>query len=348
MNLDKILAKGWIPDPLLRMAIRFRLASKLRKQKIEDVEERSNRKKLFIEDLKDQPIAIETERANEQHYELPPEFFKKILGNNLKYSSGYWSKDTSKHDLRGCLTRAEEDMLKLNAIRADLHDGQNVLELGAGWGSLTLYMAERMPKSRITSISNSESQIEYIKEQAEKRGLNNIEVFSEDINDFQPELEKYDRVVSVEMFEHMRNYQKLFAKIYMALRPGGKLFIHIFNHHTYPFIYENKSESDWMTRHFFAGGTMPSQDLFNYFADGLDLENHWAVSGEHYKKTLEAWLQMMENNKKEIQKIFIETYGRENSNKWWNYWRTFFIASAEFFGYKDGNEWFISHYLFKK
>ncbi|MFN2363446.1 MAG: cyclopropane-fatty-acyl-phospholipid synthase family protein [Halarsenatibacteraceae bacterium] len=348
MNLDKILAKGWVPDLLLRLAVKSRLSSKLRRQRVEDIEERSNRLKLFIEDLKEQPIAIKTDRANEQHYELPSEFFEKILGDNLKYSSGYWEEEVPEHDLEESLTKAEKDMLELTLVRADLHDGQNILELGAGWGSLTLFMAERMPQSRITAISNSKSQIEYIKAQAVNRGLENIEVISEDINNYQLEPGKYERVVSVEMFEHMRNYQRLFAKVNSSLKPAGKLFIHIFNHHTYPFLYENKSESDWMTRHFFAGGTMPSQDLFNYFADGFDLENHWAVSGEHYQKTLEAWLKMMDKSKAEIQKIFIDTYGSKNYQKWWNYWRTFFIASAEFFGYAEGNEWFISHYLYKK
>jgi len=348
MNLDKILAKGWVPDLLIRLAVKFRLSSKLRRQRVEDVEERSNRLKLFIEDLKDQPIAIKTERANQQHYELPSEFFTKILGDNLKYSSGYWEEENSEHDLEESLTKAEADMLELTVVRADLHDGQNILELGAGWGSLTLFMAKRMPQSRITAISNSKSQIKYIKDQAVNQGLKNIEVISADINNYQPEPEKYDRVVSVEMFEHMRNYQQLFAKINSSLKPAGKLFIHIFNHHTYPFLYENKSDSDWMTRHFFAGGTMPSQDLFNYFAAGFDLENHWSVSGEHYQKTLEAWLKMMDKRRAEIQEILIDTYGSKNHQKWWNYWRTFFIASAEFFGYAGGNEWFISHYLYKK
>lgn len=348
MNLDKILAKGWVPDPVLRLAIKFRLKFKLKNQRIWDVEERSNRLKLFIEDLKEQPIAIKTERANQQHYELPSEFFEKILGDNLKYSSGYWNEEVSEHDLEESLTKSEKDMLELTVFRADLKDGQNILELGAGWGSLTLFMAERMPQSRITAISNSKSQINYIKNQAVNRGLENIEVISADINNYQPGLEKYERVVSVEMFEHMRNYQKLFTKINSALKPTGKLFIHIFNHHTYPFLYENKSDSDWMTRHFFAGGTMPSQDLFNYFAEGFDLENHWAVSGKHYQKTLESWLKMMDKNKVEIQEIFIDTYGSNNYQKWWNYWRTFFIASAEFFGYAKGNEWFISHYLYRK
>lgn len=348
MNLDKILAKGWVPDLLLRLAVKFRLSSKLRRQRVEDVEERSNRLKLFIEDLKDQPIAIKTERANQQHYELPSEFFEKILGDNLKYSSGYWAEEVSEHNLEESLTKTERDMLALTIERADLQDGQDILELGAGWGSLTLFMAEKMPQSRITAISNSKSQIKYIQEEAVNRSLKNIEVISADINNYQPESEKYDRVISVEMFEHMRNYQRLFTKINSALKPAGKLFIHIFNHHTYPFLYEDKSESDWMTRHFFAGGTMPSQSLFNYFADGFDLENHWAISGEHYQKTLEAWLKMMDKNKAEIQEIFIDTYGRKNYKQWWNYWRTFFIASAEFFGYSGGNEWFISHYLYKK
>lgn len=348
MNLDKILAKGWIPDLLLRFAIKSRLSAKLRRQEVEDIEERSNRMNLFIEDLKEQPIAIKTNRANQQHYELPPEFFEKILGDHLKYSSGYWNEEISRHNLSEYITKAEEDMLDLTVTRADLHDGQEILELGAGWGSLTLFMAEKMSQSKITAISNSNSQIEYIKKLAAERGLDNIEFIAADINNYQPEPEKYNRIVSVEMFEHMRNYQKLFAKINPALKPGGKLFIHVFNHHTYPFLYENKSDSDWMTRHFFAGGTMPSQDLFNYFADGFDLENHWAVSGEHYQKTLEAWLQMMDKRKNEIQEIFIETYGRKDFKKWWNYWRTFFIASAEFFGYAGGNEWFLSHYLYKK
>jgi cyclopropane fatty-acyl-phospholipid synthase-like methyltransferase len=347
VDIDSLLAKGWIPDSILRLSVRKILAKKIKNQQISDVEKRQAEFLAFIEDLKSQPIAVQTKKANEQHYELPPEFFEKILGKNLKYSCCLWPEDHIKEELPPYLDQAEEDMLELSSDRAELENGQNILELGCGWGSMTFYMAEKFPDSTITAISNSRFQIEYISNMAEKRSIKNIEVEAADINNYSTE-EKFDRIISIEMFEHMRNYQKLMQKIRKFLKKEGKLFIHIFTHHRYPFTYHDKSSSDWMARYFFSGGTMPSQDLLHYFNAGLNLEKQWAVSGCHYRKTLEAWLIKMDEKKEEIWPIFVETYGQDNAKKWWNYWRLFFISTAEFFAYNKGNEWFISHYLFKR
>ena len=342
MNLDKILAEGWLPDFMLRYSIRRLLEYKIKNQQIAEVEKRSVKLNKFISELKEQPIAVQTDAANEQHYELPPSFFEKILGENLKYSSCYWE-DFKKSSLK----EAELAMLKLSTERAELKAGQEIMDLGCGWGSLSFYIAENYPESRVTAVSNSQLQIDYIKAEARARKLSNLEVKKADINNFQTE-KKYDRVLSIEMFEHMRNYQLLLDKISDFLKKDGKLFVHIFTHHTYPYLYKDRGNMSWMARHFFSGGTMPSQDLLHYFCDQLALEKQWAVSGSHYQKTLLSWLQKMDDQKKEIRAIFADTYGADQVEKWWNYWRTFFISSAEFFGYNNGNEWFISHYLFEK
>ncbi|ADQ13684.1 SAM-dependent methyltransferase [Halanaerobium hydrogeniformans] len=342
MNLDKILAEGWLPDFLLRYSIRKLLAHKIKNQQITDVEKRSTKLNEFIAELKEQPIAVQTDAANEQHYELPPAFFGKILGDNLKYSCCYWE-DFKKSTLED----SELAMLELSTKRAEIENGQEIMDLGCGWGSLSFYIAENYPDCSVTAVSNSQLQIDYIQKKARARKLKNLRALKADINNFQPERE-YDRVLSIEMFEHMRNYQLLFDKVSDFLKTDGKLFVHIFSHHTYPYLYEDRGSMSWMARHFFSGGTMPSQDLLHYFCGNLSLEKQWAVSGSHYQKTLLSWLQKMDEQKEEIRKIFEQTYGAEQAEKWWNFWRTFFISSAEFFGYNDGNEWFISHYLFKK
>lgn len=342
MNLDKILAKGWLPDFLLRYAIRKVLAHKLKKQRIPDVEKRFEKLNQFIAGLKEEAIAVQTDAANEQHYELPPAFFEKVLGENLKYSCCYWE-DSQQNSLK----QAELAMLKLSVERAEIKPGQKIMDLGCGWGSLSFYIAENYPDCSVTALSNSQLQIDYIKTKAEAKKLHNLQAKKADINSFQPEAE-YDRVLSIEMFEHMRNYQLLLNKIASFLKADGKLFVHIFSHHSYPYLYEDRGDMSWMARYFFSGGTMPSQDLLHYFCDQLTLDKQWAVSGSHYQKTLLSWLQKMDQEQKEIRTIFKQTYGAEEVEKWWNYWRTFFISSAEFFGYNNGNEWFISHYLFKK
>lgn len=345
MNLDHLLGRHILPDALMRFAVRWILKNKLKKETITDIEEHQAYLETFVENLKKQPIAVNTPDANWQHYELPPEFFEVVLGQRLKYSCCYWPQKLSSPELSRHLDRAEVEMLALTCERAELTDGQEILELGCGWGTLCLYAAEKYPSSRITAISNSRSQIEYIKARAEEKGLDNLLVRTADINDFEAG-QKYDRVVSVEMFEHMRNYEALMKKVTSFIKPGGKLFVHIFSHRSHPFLYENRSERDWMTRYFFLGGTMPSQDLLHYFTGALHLEKQWALSGIHYQKTLEAWLQKMDRQKNVIMPLFHETYGPEEAEKWWNYWRLFFLSCAEFFGFRGGNEWFISHYRF--
>ncbi len=346
MNLDKLLARR-LPDSLLRLAVRLILRRKTKLQEIEDIEEHQTYILNFVDSLKKEKIAVHTDDANEQHYELPPQFFKAVLGKWLKYSCGYWTNFPDLGRISGYLDQSEEDMLALTCKRAEVNEGQRILDLGCGWGSNSLYMARKFPGAQITAVSNSGPQIEYINSEAEKFCYKNLEALKADINDLELP-QKFDRVVTVEMFEHMRNYEALLEKVAGFIKPTGKLFIHIFSHHTYPFLYENRSERDWMARHFFTGGTMPSKDLLHYFLDHFSLEQQWAVPGTHYRYTLEAWLQKMDQQREHIYPIFKKTYGEDEAEKWWNYWRLFFLSCAEFFGYRNGNEWFVSHYLLSK
>lgn len=341
MWYTKLLEKNLLADFLLRQGIRNLLAQRLKEEDKGDPETQQLHLMNLINNLKKSAIAVNTKEANEQHYEVPTRFYELVLGKNLKYSSGYWKEgQTDFH-------QSEEDMLELTCERAELVNGMDILELGCGWGSLTLYMAKKFPASKITAVSNSRTQKEFIEAEAKKRNLNNITTITSDMNHFITE-DKFNRVVSVEMFEHMRNYQLLLEKVSHFLHEDGKLFVHIFTHKSYTYLFEVKDETDWMSKYFFTGGIMPSDHLLLYFNDHFKISRHWRVNGLHYSKTSEAWLKNMDRNEAEIMPLFEKTYGKEQATKWWVYWRIFFLSCAELWGYKQGNEWFVSHYLFDK
>lgn len=341
MWYNSLLEKNKIPDIIIRKGIRNLLKQRLNQENKGNTETQQTHLMKLIEELKNSPIAVNTVDANEQHYEVPTKFYQYCLGKHLKYSSGYWENGVTDIDT------SEKDMLELTCQRAELQDGQNVLELGCGWGSLSLFMASRFPKSTFTVVSNSRTQKLHIDEQAISRGIKNLTVVTADINVFNID-GIFDRIVSVEMFEHMRNYQKLMQKVSGFLKADGKLFVHIFTHKEFTYKFEVIDESDWMSKYFFTGGIMPSDHLLLYFNEHMSIEQHWHVNGIHYSKTSEAWLRNMDKHKKEIIPMFETTYGKEQALKWWVYWRIFYMSCAELWRYNDGNEWMVSHYLFKK
>lgn len=339
----KLLERNLLPDVVVRWGIRRLLTSRLAEEDQGNPEAQQQHLMKLITRLQTSPIAINTLDANLQHYELPSGFFELVLGKHLKYSSCYYrnSSDT--------LDEAEAHMLALSAERARLQDGDRILELGCGWGSLSLWMAQHYPNSAITVVSNSRTQKSFIDARAAERGLKNLAVVTCDVNQLSfPAGTHFDRVVSVEMFEHMRNYQVLMRRIAGWLKPGGTLFVHIFTHRCYAYPFEIRDESDWMAKYFFTGGIMPSDDLLLYFQDNLRLADHWQVDGRHYQQTSEHWLQNMDRHRTEIETMLAATYGADQVRRWWVYWRVFFMSCAELWGYAKGREWLVSHYLFSK
>jgi len=339
--LMEMAERGWLGDRLIRVGIRRLLQKRLLGIAQPDDDFAQAAKQRFVDAMLNQPIAVETQKANEQHYELPAAFFSNVLGRQLKYSCGYWQPDSTSLD------QAEEDMLSLTSQRADLADGQDILELGCGWGSLSLWMARTFPKSRIVSVSNSRPQKIFIDERIAQLGLNNIKVVTQDMNRFEPE-GLFDRVVSVEMFEHMRNWPQLLDRIHHWLKPGGKLFLHYFSHCDAAYTYEVDGSDNWMGRHFFTGGIMPSDDLISYLDVNLVVESHWRVNGLHYQKTADAWLKNMDTKKTAMLQIMASVYGIEDAKRWLQRWRMFFMACAELFGYQSGRAWMVSHYRLGK
>ena len=269
-------------------------------------------------------------------------FSKKVLGPHLKYSSAFWPDGVSN------LAEAEAVGLRETAQNALIDDGQRILELGCGWGSLTLWMSKHFPHSHITAVSNSHSQRQYIQTLAKQRGLDNVEVITCDMNAFDIQQQQFDRVVSVEMFEHMRNWPELFRRVRGWLKPSGVFFMHIFLHRAVPYLFEDKGPSNWMSRHFFTGGMMPSQDLPLAFQEDLQFVRRWCWEGTHYEKTANAWLANMDASRDTLWPLFSVTYGGQNAQTWWMRWRIFFMACAELFGYEKGQEWLVGHYLFRR
>lgn len=336
-----LMERGLLPDVVLRKGIRGLLRRKLLDESKDGIEAGQARLMKLIDHMYAAPIAVHTQEANEQHYELPTKFFEYCLGKHLKYSSCYFRRG---HET---LDQAEVDMLSITCERADLSDGQHILELGCGWGSLSLFIAARFPNARITSVSNSKTQKIFIDEQAQQRGIKNLNIITCDMNTFTIN-EKFDRIVSVEMFEHMRGWPKLLEKTASFLKPDGKLFIHIFTHRRFAYLYDAQDKGDFIGRYFFTGGIMPSDNLLLYFQEHFLLEDHWRVSGTHYAKTSERWLKNMDAHKSDIMPILRHTYGPPAAVKWWHYWRVFYLSCAELWGYKNGTEWIVSHYRFHK
>ena len=333
--------RGLLPDALIRYGIRRQCALRLREERAGDLEGAWDLFQRRLAELQESPVAIHTDAANAQHYELPPRFFELCLGKRLKYSSCYYEHDSDSLD------EAELHMLKRYGERAELRDGLDILELGCGWGSLTLWMAEHYPAARITAVSNSRPQREFIEARCRERGFGNVRVITQDVNRLDLPMAAFDRCVSIEMFEHLRNYDTLLGRVARWLKPGGKLFVHIFCHRELMYPFETAGDDNWMGRHFFTGGLMPAADTLLWFQSDLRIEQQWRVAGTHYQHTANRWLANQDAHRDEILSVLREAYGDE-APLWNQRWRMFWMACAELFGYRGGNEWQVSHYRFTR
>ena len=338
--LGRIVDSGLVPEPLLRAGIRAVCALRLRQER-RGVEGEQARHQALVEELRRSEIAIETAAANAQHYEVPAAFFERVLGPHLKYSSCYWPRGVER------LGDAEEAMLALTAERAGLADGQDVLDLGCGWGALALWASRRFPASRITAVSHSRTQRAFLEERARAAGLANLSVRTADARALELPAASYDRVVSVEMFEHMRNYELLLRRIAGWLRPDGALFVHVFAHRRHAYPFEDAGRSDWMAREFFTGGLMPSTSLLHQFQRDLRITVEWHLSGTHYARTAEAWYANLMAARGAIRELFAAAYGEAAAERRFQRWRVFFLACAELFGYRGGRERLVAHYRFR-
>jgi cyclopropane-fatty-acyl-phospholipid synthase len=324
-----------LPDALTSAGIEYLVSRTRRKLAHGDTRE----EQAFVHAMAHFSIALHADDANRQHYEMPAEFFGLTLGPRRKYSSCLYERG---HE---SLREAEERALEETALHAGLHDGQRILELGCGWGSLTLFMAERYPKARIVAVSNSASQRQYIEAAADSRGLGNVTVITADMNVFESSA-TFDRIVSVEMFEHMTNWRRLLERVRKWLSPDGRLFLHVFSHRHSSYRFDHGGRADWIARHFFTGGIMPSHALVRHFPDVFAVEAEWRWSGTHYQRTALDWLANFDANRVEIDPILERVYGAD-AGLWRRRWRLFFLATAGLFGHRNGDVWGVSHYRLK-
>jgi cyclopropane-fatty-acyl-phospholipid synthase len=327
-----VVERAPLPDSVLRMGVGYlvgRTRDRLSLAPPAAVE-------AFARDMANYPIAIHTREANAQHYEVPARFFELTLGPRRKYSCCYYdSAETT-------LAQAEERALEETARDAGLADGQRILELGCGWGSLSLFMAQSYPNARITAVSNSASQRAYIEGRIAELGLTNLRVITADMNDFAMD-QRFDRIVSIEMFEHMSNWRPLLSRLRGWLSPEGSLFIHIFTHRNQSYRFDHTEKADWIAQHFFTGGIMPSRQLIHSFGDLFEVEAEWLWSGLHYQRTAIDWLRNFDARRDEINAVLSETYGSD-ATLWRRRWRLFFLATEGLFGDRNGEEWGVSHY----
>jgi cyclopropane-fatty-acyl-phospholipid synthase len=335
--IDFLLHYNLIPTWLKRRSINYLLKQRLHQ---EQQRQQQDYKQQFLSQLANGPIAKSTEAANQQHYEVPTEFYQLVLGEHLKYSCGYWAADCKD------LTQAEHAMLELYLTRAQLAEGQNILELGCGWGSLSLLIAARFPQTKITAVSNSATQAEYIRAQAQPRQLNNLHVITADMNTFDTQ-QKFDRIISIEMLEHMYNLPLLLKRIRAWLTADGYFFTHYFCHQNYAYPFVTAEKNSWMAQHFFTNGIMPSEDWLEFFSEDLSVQQLWRVNGMHYAKTCQAWEQHLQQHKAEILHLFAKTYGAKQANLRWHYWHLFFLACEQLFAYHGGDTWYVAHALLR-
>jgi cyclopropane-fatty-acyl-phospholipid synthase len=338
----RLMERGLLPDSLIRWGIRRLIRQRARTLGAPSPSGQLEANRRFLDVMRSSPVALVPDRANEQHYEVPAAFFERVLGPRRKYSCCCYPEGVAS------LGEAEERALALTCERAGIQDGMKVLELGCGWGSLTLWMAQHYPDSNITAVSNSHSQREFIEHVCTERGTENVHVITSDMNEFTPPDTGFDRVVSVEMFEHMRNWPELLRRIASWLLPDGRLFVHVFCHRTSVYEYETKDETDWMAREFFTGGVMPSDDLILHCQDDLVLEERWRIDGLHYHKTCEAWLSNLDRQRAEVLPLFSASYGAQEAERWLQRWRVFFMACSELFAHNRGREWWVGHYLLRQ
>ncbi len=324
-----------LPDVIIRAAI-HRLCSRTAVRLASGSKESDA---AFAREMEHRAIAEHADAANSQHYEVPAAFFAHVLGPNRKYSSCFYKEAAS------TLREAEEEALRQTEEHADLADGQSILELGCGWGSLSLFMARQFPRSDVVAVSNSSSQRQYIESEAARRGLTNLRVVTADMNAFDPG-EQFDRIVSVEMFEHMMNWRQLLTRLRSWLKPDGRFFMHIFTHRAGTYLFDRADREDWIAQHFFTGGVMPSHHLIRQYADLFAIEKEWRWSGTHYQRTALDWLANFDAHTDAIEAVLRPVYGRDTPLRM-RRWRWFFLATAGLFGYADGDEWGVSHYRMK-